>query len=50
MHPLGQPTPTTDAQVLTFHTQLPRRGDYVLFVQVVVDDFLHTLPVPVTAT
>jgi hypothetical protein len=49
MHPLGEPATTTEDQVLTFHTQLPRSGDYVLFVQVVVDDFLHTLPVTVTA-
>jgi hypothetical protein len=50
MHPLGEPMSAANDGVLTFHTQLPRPGDYVLFVQVVVDDFLHTLPVPVTAT
>ena len=49
MHPLGAPSTTDDAVELTFHTRLPRPGDYVLFLQVVVEGFLHTLPVPVTA-
>ena len=49
MHPLGSPTTSEDALELTFHTQLPETGKYLLFVQVRVDDFLHTLPLVVSA-
>jgi hypothetical protein len=50
MHPLGTPTPADDAVELTFHSMLPRAGDYVLFLQVSVDGFLHTLPLAVSAS
>ncbi len=49
MHPLGSPSSSGDAVELTFHTQLERRGPYVLFLQVSVDGFLHTLPLGVSA-
>lgn len=49
MHPLGEPVPTGDSVELDFHAELPEPGDYLLFLQVPVDDFLHTLPVRVSA-
>lgn len=50
MHPLGTPVATDDAAELAFHTQLPTSGTYVLFLQVRVDRFLHTLPLTVSAS
>lgn len=51
MHPLGAPVPDAggdDPGVdLEFHAEMPEAGTYVLFLQVRVDDFLHTLPIPV---
>jgi hypothetical protein len=51
MHPLGAPAPddTGAAPGLTlgFHAEMPEAGTYLLFLQVRVDEFLHTLPVPV---
>lgn len=49
MHPLGAPTVEDGAAELEFHAELPEPGRYVLFLQVRVDDFLHTLPVQVDA-
>lgn len=49
MHPLGEPARTDAGTDLTFHTELPAAGDYLLFLQVRVDGFLHTIPVPATA-
>jgi len=49
MHPLGAPSAQEDGTELTFHAELPRKGEYVLFLQVRVDDFLHTLRLPVRA-
>jgi hypothetical protein len=48
MHPLGVPETTDVGSQLTFHTEIEQPGDYLLFVQVRVDGFLHTVPVPVT--
>ena len=47
MHPLGVSNPTDDGTELTFHTEFAVPGDYVLFCQVRVDGFLHTVPVQV---
>lgn len=48
MHPLDAPSTTEDGSELTFHTEIEEAGDYRLFVQVRVDGYLHTVPVPVT--
>jgi hypothetical protein len=50
MHPLGAPEPSQPGSELVFHADLPVAGDYVLFLQVPVDGFLHTLPLLVTAS
>jgi hypothetical protein len=50
MHPLGAPSMEQDGTDLMFHAELPRAGRYVLFLQVRIDDFLHTLRLPVTAS
>jgi hypothetical protein len=50
MHPLGPPSVQPASTELVFHAELPRPGEYVLFLQVRVDDFLHTLRLPVTAS
>jgi hypothetical protein len=50
MHPLGSPEVAQDAAELVFHAEFPEPGDYVLFLQVPVDDFVHTLPLLVTAS
>ena len=51
MHPLGAPSPDDRGEApgldLDFHAEMPEAGTYVLFLQVRVDDFLHTLPIPV---
>jgi hypothetical protein len=51
MHPLGAPGPDDRGEApgldLDFHAEMPEAGTYVLFLQVRVDDFLHTLPIPV---
>lgn len=51
MHPLGAPAPDARGDApgvdLEFHAEMPETGSYVLFLQVRVDDFLHTLPIPV---
>ena len=49
IHPLGVPETTEVGSQLTFHTEIEEPGDYLLFVQVRVDGFLHTVPVPVDA-
>lgn len=49
MHPLGGPLISDQAAELVFHAELPEPGRYLLFLQVVADDFLHTLPIEVTA-
>jgi hypothetical protein len=49
MHPLGAPSTSDEGAELVFHAELPAAGRYLLFLQVVADDFLHTLPVEVTA-
>ncbi len=48
LHPLDAPEVTEDGTALTFHTDIEQPGDYRLFVQVRVDGFLHTVPVPLT--
>ena len=48
LHPLGVPATTDVGTQLSFHTEIEEPGDYLLFVQVRVDGFLHTVPVPVT--
>lgn len=50
MHPLGSPQVDGDGTRLTFHTEFERPGDYLAFVQVRVDGFLHTLPVRIGVT
>ena len=50
LHPLGAPETTDDGSELSFHTEIEQPGDYLLFVQVRVDGFLHTVPVPVTVS
>lgn len=45
LHPLGQPEVTEQGTRLEFHTGFTEPGDYVLFPQVRVDGFLHTLQV-----
>ena len=49
MHPLGAPSISDQAAELVFHAELPEPGRYLLFLQVVADDFLHTVPLEVTA-
>jgi hypothetical protein len=49
MHPLGSPVSSADGAELQFHAELPAAGRYRLFLQVVADDFLHTLPIEITA-
>ncbi len=50
LHPAGPPASTADGSVLRFDTALPDPGSYVMFVQVRVDGFLHTLPLRVQVT
>ena len=50
LHPLGAPETTDDGSELSFHTEIEQPGDYLLFVQVRVDGFLHTVPVPATVS
>jgi hypothetical protein len=50
LHPQGAPETTDDGSELSFHTDIGEPGDYLLFVQVRVDGFLHTVPVPVTVS
>lgn len=45
IHPLGQPEIDETATRLSFHTQFERPGEYVCFVQLRIDGFLHTIPV-----
>jgi hypothetical protein len=45
MHPLGQPEVQDTGTQLSFHTQFEKPGEYVCFVQLRVDGFLHTIPV-----
>jgi hypothetical protein len=47
MHPLGQPELEGSGTRLNFHTEFEKPGEYLLFVQVRVDGFLHTIPVGV---
>lgn len=48
MHPLGQPEVSDDGTALGFHTGFEKPGDYLAFVQVRVDGYLHTLPLGLT--
>lgn len=48
LHPLDAPEVTEDGTALSFHSDFEEPGDYRLFVQVRVDGFLHTVPVPLT--
>ena len=50
LHPLTAPETTAEGAELTFHTEVGEPGDYLLFVQVRVDGFLHTVPVPMTVS
>lgn len=50
MHPLGSPEVAEDGTRLSFHTELDEPGRYVVFVQVRVDGFLHTLRTSMTVT
>ena len=45
MHPLGQPEVGNAGTRLSFHTELEWLGEYVCFVQLRADGFLHTIPV-----
>lgn len=45
LHPLAAPEVTEAGATLTFHTEIEDPGDYRFFVQVRVDDYLHTVPV-----
>ncbi len=45
MHPLGQPEVDDTSTRLSFHTQFERPGEYLCYVQVRVDGFVHTIPV-----
>ena len=47
LHPLGQPEIEEEGTRLTFHTEFESPGEYLCFVQVRVDGFLHTIPVGV---
>jgi hypothetical protein len=49
MHPTASPVTSEQGTELVFHGSFPTLGEYVLFLQVSVDGFLHTLPIPVTA-
>jgi hypothetical protein len=44
MHPLGPEVDDTGTR-LSFHTQFETPGEYICFVQLRVDGFLHTIPV-----
>jgi len=48
VHPLAAPETTDRGSELTFHTEVEQPGDYLAFVQVRVDGFLHTVPVPMS--
>jgi hypothetical protein len=50
LHPTGEPKTSESGTELEFHTRLPSAGRYVMFLQVRVDDFLHTLPLRVVAS
>lgn len=50
LHPLEAPETTQEGAELTFHTEIEQAGDYLLFVQVRVDGYLHTVPVPLTVS
>jgi len=45
LHPLGAPSQTADGTILRLHTSFTEAGDYVAFVQVRVDGFVHTVSV-----
>jgi hypothetical protein len=49
-HPYGAPETADDGTRLTFHTEIKQPGQYVFFVQVRVDGFVHTVPVSTTVT
>jgi hypothetical protein len=49
LHPEGGPVVEESGSLLTFDTGITQAGAYVLFVQVRVDGFLHTVPVRVEA-
>ncbi|QBR93601.1 hypothetical protein [Nocardioides euryhalodurans] len=48
LHPMSAPEVTEDGATLTFHSEIEFAGDYVLFVQVRVDGYLHRVPVEVS--
>ena len=50
LHPVGAPETTDVGTTLTFQTEIEEPGDCLLFVQVRVDGFLHTVPVAVTVS
>lgn len=50
VHPYGEPEPSDDGTVLTFHTTFERPGDYRFFVQVRVDGVVHTVPARATVS
>lgn len=45
MHPLGQPDVDDTGTHVSVHTQFEEPGEYLCFVQLRVDGFLHTIPV-----
>lgn len=49
-HPYGEPDVGAEGTDLVFHTDFAQPGRYVLFVQVRVDGFVHTVPVSSTVT
>jgi hypothetical protein len=50
LHPMTDPAVTEDGSGLTFHSEIEQAGDYLLFVQVRVDGFVHTVPVEMAVT
>ena len=50
LHPMTEPVVTEDGSGLTFHSEIEQAGDYLLFVQVRVDGYVHTVPVEMTVT
>ena len=50
VHSVGAPETTDAGTTLTFQTEIEEPGDSLLFVQVRVDGFLHTVPVAITVS
>ena len=50
LHPMSEPEVTEDGSGLVFHSEIEEPGDYLLFVQVRVDGYLHTVPTAMAVT